>query len=248
MALADPLSRLVEDAYDAFARPAPKHLPGCCCALCRGGDEARGLAGRPAREWTAEAVSGWFARVGQEARHRSGVQVVSRTDRAVFRFLLPKVLEMLADGALPRSGDTFRVFAEFAPGRTAGLSPEEGAVLRRFGAQFLDRALADPASDLNVIEALQVLVIGGWPLVPLLRQAMRDPDLPAALARAWGTGGVSDPLFAGQWPSGAAELMRAHLGTSLVSERLMNFAMAQGTTVPETDAATRAADRILRSR
>lgn len=245
LAPTDPAFATIEAAYGAFARPTPKHPANCRCALCADRVRATALAGRPARHWSDADVTGWFARLGPSGAAQSVLRVASRTDHAVFRFLLPRVLEMLAAGALPPEDTTLRILAEFRPGRMAGLSSEEAALLDRIGALILDRALSGPDPGLGLFDALRLLANGGWPLRPRLAQALADPDLPAALARAWGRSPRRAPLFPGLWPEGAVAEMQNVLVTGRSVERLMNFAMAHGTAADDMDDAMRAADRLL---
>ena len=93
---------------------------------------------------------------------------------------------------------------------------------------------------------MHLLVHGGWPLGDLLKQAVRDPDLPAALARAWGRGG-DDVLFPGGWPPGVSAALCKTFVTGRTAERMMDYAMAEGTEAEETHAAMRAADLLLRN-
>lgn len=245
LAPTDPAFAPLEKAYTVFARPAPKHLLSCRCALCADRDRATAMAGRPARHWSDGDVLGWFGRLGPGGAAQSVLRVASRTDHAVFRFLMPRVLEMLAAGGLQPEDTTLRVLAEFRPGRMAGLTSEQAALLDRIGALVLDRALSPSAEGGDLLGALQLLAHGGWPLRPRLRQALADPELPAALARAWGRAPRRAPLFPGLWPDGAAAELRDALVTGRTAERLMNFAMAHGTTADEMDDAMRAADRLL---
>ncbi|MGP1357428.1 hypothetical protein [Roseicyclus sp.] len=247
----DPFHRLVEDAYRHLERPAPRHVPGCGCALCADRARARMLAGRAARDWTHDDVSAWLERAAGVARDgagRGGAAVVSRTDRAVFRFLLPRVIEILASGAAAsQDGTLARAFALFAPLGPDGWSARDWALLERFAGLLVDRAVHDPDWPHDVIATLHLLSAGGWPLGALLRQALSDPDLPAALARLWGRTGRTDALFPGTWPVGAVKALCDAFVTPLMAERLMNYAMAEGTSGEETDRAMRTADLILRA-
>jgi hypothetical protein len=247
LAQGDPLHRLVEQAYRAFDAPAPRHVPGCGCALCADRAQARMLASRSARDWTAEEVRGWFARVVEAETGRTGLRVASRTDRAVFRFLAPRVLEMVATGALPADAQTSRAFAQFEPGLMVPGGAETRTIMPRFASLLLDRALQDPDWPLDLISSLRLLVSGGWSLPQLVQQAQIDPDLPAGLSRAWSPLGRDDSLFPGTWPPGAVSALRAAFVTPLMVERMMNYAMAEGTSHRETDAAMRAADLLLRN-
>jgi hypothetical protein len=247
LAHGDPLHRLVERSYRAFDRPAPRHVPGCGCAFCTDRATARMLAGRTARDWTAEEVRGWIERVARVEPGRTGLQVASRTDRAVFRFLLPRMLELLAAGAMPDDPATSTVFAQFEPGRLAASGPGARAIMPRFAALLLDRALHDPDWPLDVVSCLRLLAIGGWALPSLVHQALSDPDLPASLARAWSRTQRTDALFPGAWPTGSLPVLRAAFITPFMVERMMNFAMAEGTPSHEMDDAMRAADMILRN-
>lgn len=247
VALNDPCHRLIEQAYRVFERPSPRHVPGCRCALCSDPDRARRTVSIAARDWTAEDVLGWVAGAAAPDTGRASVKVVSRTDRAVFRFLLPRVLEMIAAGVLPMDGTTARALAQFAPARLARHATAEQIVMHRFGALVLDRAIHDAEWPQTAIGTLQMLACGGWSVPCLLRQSLNDPDLPAALARSWGRAGRREPLLSGGWPAGSVGAVRAALLTPLMVERMMNYAMADGTSPEETDAAMRAADLILRN-
>jgi hypothetical protein len=207
------------------------------------------LSGRAARDWTGEDVFAWLERaagVPRDGQGRGDAAVVSRTDRAVFRFLLPRILEMVASGATPQGGTLVRAFALFLPFGADGWSERDWAFLERFSGLLVDRAVNDPAWPLDLVATLQLLAAGGWPLRPLLRQALSDPDLPAALARLWGRSGRGDTLFSGTWPVGAAKMLCEAFITPLMAERMMNYAMADGTSGEETDRAMRTADLILR--
>jgi hypothetical protein len=243
----DPLSKAVERAYREMDRPAPKHASGCGCALCGDRAQARTLAARAARDWTVGEVHGWFGRVSTAETGRRGLQVASRTDRAVFRFLLPRIMELMATGALPADATTSKVFAQFEPGRVSHDGTATGPTLQRFGALLLDRVLHDPTWPVDVVSTLRLLACGGWALPVLVQQAQNDPELPASLARAWSRAGRNDGLFPGKWPAGAVSVIRAAFVTPLAVERMMNFAMADGTSHIETDDAMRAADMLLRN-
>jgi hypothetical protein len=98
-----------------------------------------------------------------------------------------------------------------------------------------------------VIDTLRLLACGGWALPVLVQQALNDPDLPAGLSRAWSGVDQGATLFPGAWPTGALSVLRAAFVTPLSVERMMNYAMADGTSHAETDAAMRAADLLLRN-
>jgi hypothetical protein len=248
-ARSDPFRRLVEQAYRVLERPAPRHVPGCACAFCADSELSVTLAGRPARDWNEADVARWFARATGEGRGREGVEVESKTDRAVFRFLLPRMLDILAAGSTPNGGPYGRTFQQFAPMRQpVAWSSDERSLLDRFAALLLDRSIQDAEWSHDLFETLQLLAFGGWPLRGLLQQALADPDLPAALARCWGRAGRRHTLFPGRWPPGATLALRNAFVSPLMSERLMNYAMADGTTPEEIEAAMRTADLILRSR
>jgi hypothetical protein len=140
-----------------------------------------------------------------------------------------------------------RALALFAPGRDAGFAPGERAFLDRFAAQILDRAIQDGTFGLNLFEAMNLLAHAGWPIQTLMRQAMADPDLPAALSRVWGRAARHETLLPGHWPAGTAAALCKSLVTSRMVERVMNYAMAENVAPEETDAAMRTADILIRS-
>jgi hypothetical protein len=204
------------------------------------------LANRGARDWTAEEVRGWFERVsgGRAGAHRSAV--ASRTDRAVFRFLLPRVLELLAAGRPAGGRHHIAVFAQFEPGRLApgGTAPDDHAAFRV--------ASAGPRAAGPGLAARPDLDLRLWPAAAgrcrvLCSRRRIDPDLPASLSRAWSRTHRDDSLFPGTWPPGAVSVLRATFVTPLMVERMMNYAMAEGTSHRETDDAMRAADLLLRN-
>ncbi len=201
---------------------------------------------RPACEWQAEDVIRWcdratFVAVG----NRGGSDILSSVDGGVFRFLLPRILELLAAGG-GTSASLAAALRLFAPGRGQSLAPEEAAFVVRFGALLLDRSIQDADWPQDLFETINLLIHGGWPFAGLLRQALCDPDLPAALTRVWGLG-PRDVLFPGDWPPGAAAALSKTFVTERMAERMMDYAMADGTGTEETDAAMRTADLLLRS-
>jgi Lrp/AsnC family leucine-responsive transcriptional regulator len=127
------------------------------------------------------------------------------------------------------------------------LSEERRPGPPRFAGLLLDRALQDPDWPVDLIATLRLLASGGWPLPRLVQQAQNDPDLPASLARAWSRTHRGEPPFPGTWPAGAVSVLRSTFVTPLLAERMMNFAMAEGTSACETDDAMRAADLLLRN-
>lgn len=248
VARGDPFFRMIEEAYRLLERPAPRHVPGCVCTLCADGCRSRRLSGRAARDWAAEDVHDWCARAsGQADPSGGGAEVVSRTDRAVFRFLLPRVLEIVAAGDGARDPGLELAWKLFQPARGTAVEAGRTALFDRFAALLLDRSIHDPDWSRDLFETMHFLASGGWSLRPLLRQAVADPDLPAALARSWGRANRRSTLFPGKWPAGAAAALSKTFVSPLMTERLMNFAMAEGTSPEETDAAMRTADLLIRS-
>jgi len=242
----EPMFGLVQALYAAFERPAPKHLASCACALCADRDMARRLQGRAARDWSIEDVVAWTDAALAQHRARKEATPLSRSDRAVFRFLLPRLLELLAAGGLPRTEAVVTAFAACLPGRTIGLGPQDAALTARLGALVLDRAVWDAQWPMDVVDTMHLLVSGGWSLPRMVDQVLADPDLPSAVARAWGRRRQGAGLFDGAWPHGAVDYLQSRLINPHVTERVMNYAMADGPTAEECDAAMRAADRILR--
>lgn len=243
---ADPFHRHVAEGYRTLERPAPRHVPGCTCALCSDRARLRRLYLRPASEWQVEDVLRWCDRATfVAAGNRGGADALSGADGGVFRFLLPRILELLAAGG-GTSASLAAALRHFAPARGGALEPDQAAFVARFGALLLDRSMHDPDWPQDLFGTMHLLVHGGWPLGGLLKQAVRDPDLPAALARAWGRGG-DDVLFPQGWPPGVSAALCKTFVTGRMAERMMDYAMAEGTGAEETHAAMRAADLLLRN-
>jgi hypothetical protein len=116
----------------------------------------------------------------------------------------------------------------------------------RFASLLLDRALQDPDWPLDLISTLRLLASGGWSLPRWCNRRRSTPTCRQACARAWSRG-RGDRCFPGTWPPGAVSVLRAAFVTPLMVERMMNFAMAEGTSHRETDDAMRAADLLLRN-
>lgn len=235
----------MDRAYRVLERPVPKHLPGCGCALCAGLGPRDAVDAGSARNWTAEDVVTWCARAvtmcGPDGK------LPSCSDRAVFRFLLPRMLEMVAAGACVPDGPLARAFALFRPGQLPDVTDDAAAaLLERFARLVFDRAIHDPVWPLDVLTVARLFVDSGWSMAPLARQAMIDPEMPAALARVWGgSAHAASPRAAATVARIAPGLRDAFVGPLMV-ERLMNYAMAEGTPPEEMDAAMRAADLVLR--
>jgi hypothetical protein len=117
----------------------------------------------------------------------------------------------------------------------------------RFAALLLDRALQDPDWPLDLISSLRLLASGGWSLPRLVQQAQNRPRSACGPVARVVPLGRDDSLFPGTWPPGAVSVLRSTFVTPLMVERMMNYAMAEGTSHRETDAAMRAADLLLRN-
>jgi hypothetical protein len=246
LAQGDPLHRLVEQAYRAFDAPAPRHVPGCGCALCADRAQARMLASR-ARGTGRRKRCAAGSRASRRSRRGAPVSAVaSRTDRAVFRFLAPRVLELVATGALPADATIARLRPVRARAHGAG-GAGAGAIMPRFASLLLDRALQDPDWPLDLISTLRLLANGGWSLPRLCNRRRSTPTSRQACRGR------------GRRTAGAIRCFREHgrrarsrrcgrpSSRRSWSERMMNYAMAEGTSHRETDDAMRAADLLLRN-
>ncbi|MBY6201085.1 hypothetical protein KUV65_06925 [Maritalea mobilis] len=226
-----PFHRVIEDAYRVFDAPPPPHLGICTCGMCMGPDRAAELLRRPARAWTLADVWSW---------HDS---VEEGLDQRIWSWLLPRLLETLAAGESCHNGLYDRSLARFPTGKRAFWSDRQWAVLDRFAGMMLDRAMQRRFGP-DLFHEMHMLAHGGWPIRDLIGRVMADPDLPEALAYAWGLRFQTSDLFGPGWPTGAWDALHEAFITQDLADQMLGYAILDGLNPDLSDQALWAAEAI----
>ncbi|AHM04432.1 hypothetical protein roselon_02081 [Roseibacterium elongatum DSM 19469] len=226
-----PFHGLIEEAYRVFDAPPPIHLGICTCGMCMGPDVAARLLRRPARNWTLADVWSWHDSVEEGLEQR------------VWSWLLPRFLEILAAGDTCHNGLYERSLIRFPTGQKSLWSDRQWAVLDRFAGMMLERGM-QRRNGPDVFYELHMLAHGGWPIRDLIAKVMADPDLPEALAYAWGCGlDICDSLGP-NWPPGAWDALHEAFITQELADRMLAYGLMDGLDPKLSDRALRAAEAI----
>jgi hypothetical protein len=168
----DALTAAIDAAWQAFDLPAPADL-GVCTDCCIDPKDAARMLATPARALSDHQLHDWY-----------GAAFTPAPTHAQVAWLLPRALEMLADGkAVAHVGDEV-AFARLPPTGFPDRWPDrQVAALNRFALAYLDMKLAaDPPLGWGELDRLLCMFgQGGIDLAPLLHRIEALPD--AALAR-----------------------------------------------------------------
>lgn len=167
------LAAAVERAYAVFARPAPADLSICTQICCASPEDEQRILATPQRALTLDHFRDWYT-------------AAFYYDPAPVKWLLPRILELLAEGEDPAPGG-MALQRLGRCGYPEGWSAEERAVVETCVRLFAARALPvtdDPFDPLGVrwIEWLCHAAGAQIPLGPLIAEAEAAP--PHVLARA----------------------------------------------------------------
>jgi hypothetical protein len=202
---------------DAAARCAPTgRRPACWPIAARGTGRRKRCAAGSRASWRRDGAQ------------RSAV--ASRTDRAVFRFLARACWKWWPRAPLPADATTSRVFAQFEPGLLAPGGRGAGRDHAAFRVAFARPGAAGPG--LAARSDLDACGFGQWRLVAAATCATgADRPRPAGgpvagvVPLGRGDSAVSRDMAAGR---GLGPALRPSSRRSW-SERMMNYAMAEGT-------------------
>ena len=173
-------TELIARAYTLFDGP-PTTDAEVCTSCCLEPDFAATLFDRPNRTVPLADIQAWM---GAAAEPRG-------ISRRLSRYLLPRVVELILQGAQVHPLDPALTLERFQTGDETRWGREERMLLARFEAACLDRWRADapggyPGTRLD--DALCMLARAGQDVDPALRYlwSWPDRDLFHALARDWG--------------------------------------------------------------
>lgn len=165
-----PFAPLIEEAYRVFDYPTPEELETCyrCCMDPAIEDdffthEIRMLPQAYLEEWYAGAVD-------------------AQLSKGLWGYLLPRVLESLAAGAVPATAGIEVTLRRFPTGDASRWSPEEWSVIDRFQRAWLDANDYPDGAFLD--DVVCMFALAAFPLDDLFAQLEAWPD--ARLAeRLW---------------------------------------------------------------
>lgn len=184
------LATIIEEAYRVFSGPVPDSLGICTCARCTDPAIIAGMLATPLHEISAEDVReyNWCVDLeGEEEAVRTGVL-----------YLLPRIMELLAEGETLASSDPCLALRRLGQRNTReALAPQRQDVIDRFFDAFL-RASSTDSDDLET--ALVLAVLGGGETERLLCAIAAVPDPATAISlaymrRLWVEGSEADPRF-----------------------------------------------------
>lgn len=212
-----PFFGIIEDAYRVFAGAQPTET-GVCEGCCMEPEIEADFFGPPIREMPLHYLQDWFfAAYDPEA----GVP------RETWRYLLPRVLEVLAADVDPASVGLEVSLNRFQTGNRENWSAEEWDVLDRFQRAFLDREIHRTLGYLD--DTLCMFGIAGWPLEDLFEQVAAAPD-DVLTRRFWNDWCVGRPTIwiTAFWEAGGNSEAFAFYTSEALYRRFATLADAEG--------------------
>lgn len=172
LAVDHPFFDLVEEAYRVFQVPKPTSL-GVCEHCCMDPAIEADFLRPPIAALPLGYLRDWY----QAAYDPAGI------DQAIWTYLLPRVLEVLAAGEDASPTGLEVSLSRFATGDASRWSQQQWSVLERFQRRFLDRELR--SASVNALDdVLCMFRLAEWPLDDLLRQVAEVPD-ESLIERLW---------------------------------------------------------------
>ncbi len=176
--LSPKLGQIVEEAYHVFACPPPPDL-GVCQFCCMYPEIETDFLNHSPRELTEAYIRDWYfaAVAGENGR------VVHKP---IANWVMPRVLEMLAQGAEPASVGDEVVLQRLAAGDSTRWNDNQNHVLERFQWAYIDNL---PNCDDRVMldDVLCMFALAGFETPPLTDHLMgwSDAALVNTLWRDW---------------------------------------------------------------
>ncbi|MCB4456379.1 hypothetical protein [Leisingera sp. McT4-56] len=212
-------AELIAEAYRVFTAPKPAETgvcKGCCMEPAIEADflvpDIEGLPLHYLHDWYFAAVSDAF-------------------DQNIWRYLLPRVLEVLTSGEELAYVGLEVSLSRFPTGDAARWKAEEWAVLDRFQRMYLDRVVRQGEDCLD--DVLCMFGIAGWQLEDLFEQVLDVPadTLAEMLWRDWciGRGSIWITAF---WDNGGNSEVFAFYTSPELYKRMADLAL-DGQTPPE---------------
>lgn len=188
----DALTTAIEEAWRVFDIPAPA-TTGVCEHCCMDPKIEADFLKRPARDLPSAYVRDWYSAAFADA--------ISHNHVAWF---LPRVMELLADGADVASVGNEVAFSRLPRTGFPDRWPErQVAAINRFALAYLEMKLAaNPPLGWGELDYLLCMFgEGGIDIGPLLRRldALSDDDLAALLHRTWIYGQAGSIPFDAFW-------------------------------------------------
>ena len=169
-----PFFDIIEQAYRVFASPKPTDI-GVCKQCCMDPAIEADFFNPDIRELPLIHVRDWY----------NGACAPNGVPQETWRYLLPRILEILAAGEDVCNTALEVSLRRFATGKPENWSPHEWAVLDRFQRTYLHQQIDSGEHFLD--DVICMFALGGWPLAELLLQvaSVSDRELAQRLWRDW---------------------------------------------------------------
>ena len=189
---------LVTEAYRVFACETPEGTGVCDCCTDRSIQER--FFEPDIAELPLAWLQDWFC----------GAAVGGELPQQMWRYLLPRILEVLAAEEMLSSIALEVSLSRFPTGVAENWTVEEWSVLDRFQRKFLCRGLEISAED-RFDDVLCMFGLAGWPLDDLFAQVMELPTeaLAARLWADWNWGGKPEFELSYFWEEDQLPRVRA---------------------------------------
>lgn len=211
-----PFADIIAEAYRVFAVPTPSDT-GVCKGCCMEPEIEADFFAPPIDEMPLHYLSDWYFAACNPPLAQN-----------IWRYLLPRVLEVLASGEELASVGLEVSLNRFATGDASLWRAEEWSVLDEFQRVYLRRALNTRGDYLD--DVLCMFGIAGWPLQDLFDQLLDMPTdrLIERLWHDWCQGHASIWLTA-FWEGGGNEAAYAFYTSPALYQRISTLALDPGT-------------------
>lgn len=201
-----PFFDIIEDAYTTFDYPTPSSTDVCqyCCMDARVESD---FFNPPVRDLPAHYVQDWYF---------AAYDPVAGVSKATWAYLLPRILEMLADETEDPANVGLEVsLNRFQTGNRENWSEKEWDVLDRFQRAYLSRAVNSNEEYLD--DTICMFALAGWPLKGLFSQvaAHSDEALVIRFYHDWCIGGPDIWITAFWEASGNSEAFEFYTSRAL---------------------------------
>ena len=223
---------LIANAYKVFACDKPEGLGVCNCCMDQKiqkhflEPDIEDLPLHWLQDWYWGAVDG-------------------KLPQPVWRYLLPRILEVLAAEKMLSSIALEVSLSRFPTGVAENWAAEEWSVLNRFQCKYLCRALEVSMED-RFDDILCMFGLAGWPLDDLFGQVMELPSeaLVARLSADWTWGGSPALELSAFWEDDQMPKVRAFYHSDSLRKKV-SAVMEASDTAPSVRANAKALSALL---
>lgn len=222
-----PFFELIQKAYKVFDQAPPKDLGVCDC--CMYPEIRKDFSNHKQNQLPLSYVNDWFFAAADDP-----------LDKTIWRFLLPRILEVLASGEDPSTTALEISLSRFRTGDANNWSEKEWEVLDQFQRLFLSKFDLRPDEYLDDI--LCMFASAGWPTEELFSQILSLPTdvLVAKLWNDWCNFANPNIWITTFWDSSVKA--REFYLSEKMQKKVLDFAFADDTSAELTEKAMSIAD------